>query len=405
MNNQTENTDNENASSEEAINRSNNSSYEDKKHNFKKGQVLRFVRVRFPGHAKSYPFMIGKRTYQYGQKVIALNDRGMSVGYVNSFPYEIEFHENLLPVRTISKIASDDDVDAKQDSAGKESNMEDLCKDLIKKHSLEMNVTHVELTNNGKKAVFYFTAPARVDFRGLVKDLVSELKMRIELRQISARERSASLGGLGPCGREFCCSSFLTRYGNVNIKMAKTQNLTLVPSKLNGLCGQLKCCVAYEDEVYKEKRTHLPNEGSLIQAKNGDKGKVTKLHVIIEQFDMITEKGVVKRYNYNQFDSKTSPLPREWRMPERFQNVSIETSEVIGLEKEKIVYDDTAFDLDDDDENDENKESKEIIVETKNKQPEENNKRNQDHQHRKRNRNNPFKGRKKNNDSRKNKKD
>ncbi len=306
---------------------------EDKKHNFKPGQVLRFIRVRFPGHAKSFPFLIGKRHYSYGQKVVALSDRGMAVGYINSFPYEAEFREEMLPVKTISKVASEQDNFKQDESLSKEKEMEDLCKDLIRKHELAMNVTHVELTAYGKKAVFYFTAPERVDFRSLVKDLVSNLKMRIELRQISARERSAALGGLGPCGREFCCSSFLTRYGNVNIKMAKTQNLTLTPSKLNGLCGQLKCCTAYEEEVYKEKRTRLPQEGEFIQVLNGDTGKVTSLNIIIEQFDMLTDQGIFRRYSANQFDPKKSRPKDGWRFPERFQNISSERDKVIGLEE------------------------------------------------------------------------
>src|SRR5690606_15080231 len=110
---------------------------------------------------------------------------------------------------------------------------------------------------------------------GLVKDLVQELKMKIELRQISIRDRAAALGGIGPCGRQLCCSSFLSHYGKVNIKMAKNQSLTLIPSRLNGLCGQLKCCTAYENEVYTHKRKLLPPEGKFIKTKNGDQGKVT----------------------------------------------------------------------------------------------------------------------------------
>ncbi len=318
-----------------------------KRHNFKDGQVLRFIRVRFPGHAKSYPFMIGRRNYTYGQKVIALSDRGMAIGYINSFPYEVEFNESLLPVRTISRIASEEDKTLKEDGASKEKEYEDLCKDLIKKHDLEMNLTHVELTGHGKKAVFYFTAPARVDFRGLVKDLVSELRMRIELRQISARERSAALGGLGPCGRAFCCSTFLSRYGNVNIKMARTQNLTLIPSKLNGLCGQLKCCIAYEEEVYQEKRTNLPEEGSIIQTENGDIGRVNKLHIIKEQFDMLTESGVIKRYISSQYNPEK--VLNDYEFPTHFQNISFETEEVIGLEKKNSYdYQDPYYEDDED---------------------------------------------------------
>ena len=298
------------------------------------GEALKFIRVRFPGHTHSYPFLLGHRRLVYGQKVVALSDRGMAVGYVNSFPYEVPYSEKLNPIRTISKIATTEDELNAGTQDGQEREMEESCKGLIKKHQLEMNLTHVELTGYGKKVVFYFTAPQRVDFRGLVRDLVSALKIRVELRQISARERAAALGGLGPCGQSLCCSTFLKQYGNVSIKMAKVQNLTLVPSKLNGLCGQLKCCLAYEEEVYQEKRGRLPKEGQLIATANGDRGKVLRLHPLAEQFDLLTEQGVIRRYHWQQYHPQQYPLPTEWSLPKNFPHISHETSEIIGLATE-----------------------------------------------------------------------
>ena len=309
---------------------------QEKNSKYQDGQILRFIRVRFPGHAHSYPFILGRRQLSYGQKVMALSDRGMTVGYVNSFPYEVAYSGELEPVRTISRIALEEDELATGTQEGQEKEIEVLCKELIKKHQLEMNLTHVELTGYGKKAVFYFTAPQRVDFRGLVRDLVSQLKMKIELRQISVRERAAALGGLGPCGRALCCSTFLKSYGNVSIKMAKVQNLTLVPSKLNGLCGQLKCCLSYEEEVYQEKRDRLPQENQLIEVANGDRGKVLHLHVFGEQFDMLTDRGVIRRYHYNQYQPKKYQSPADWKMSEEFNHVSYETSQVIGLPQQTL---------------------------------------------------------------------
>jgi cell fate regulator YaaT (PSP1 superfamily) len=310
----------------EVINNDNNS--EDREESrFKDGQILKFVRVRFPGHNKSYPFLIGKRKLAYGQKVVAMSDRGMTVGYINSFPYEIPFDKSMLPVRSINKIATDEDIVKQQELYKKEKDVETLCKKLIEKHNLDMNMTHVEFTQFGKKVVFYFTAPARVDFRGLVKDLVGELKLRIELRQISLRDRAAAVGGIGPCGRQLCCSSFLGRYGSVNIKMAKNQNLTLSSSKLNGVCGQLKCCLQYEDEVYEHKRKSLPYEGTIVRLKNGDTSRVERLHILSEQFDAITEKGVIRRYSINQVDK----FLKDYKFPRSFEHISNETSNVIGL--------------------------------------------------------------------------
>lgn len=294
---------------------------------FNEGEILKFVRVRFPGHARSYPFLMGKRKLMYGQKVVAMSDRGMAVGYINSFPYELKFKKDMLPLRTINKIATQHDIEQEEENYKRQKEIETTCQNLIEKHNLDMNLTHVEFTQFGKKVVFYFVAPARVDFRGLVKDLVSELKLRIELRQISVRDRAASMGALGPCGRELCCSSFLSRYGNVSIKMAKNQNLTLNYSMLNGVCGQLKCCLQYEDDVYEFKRKKLPVEGTIVKTLNGDIGKVRKLHILTEQFDLLTTTGHIKRYTVDQFDRAL----KNYSMKDRFDHISDETATVIGL--------------------------------------------------------------------------
>lgn len=305
---------------------------------FSPGEPLRFARVRFPGHARSYPFLVGNRKLVYGQKVMAMSDRGMAVGYVNSFVYELPFKKSMLPLRSITRIATAEDIIDEKETYDKQKTTETLCQRLIDKHNLDMNLTHVEFTQFGKKVVFYFVAPARVDFRNLVKDLVAELKLRIELRQISVRDRSASMGALGPCGRELCCSSFLSRYGNVSIKMAKNQNLTLNYSKLNGVCGQLKCCLQYEDEVYSQKRKVLPKEGSFIETTTGEKGKIFRLHILSEQFDVLTEKGKIRRYTQSYYKRRLKA--EDVNMPDRFENISDETSTVIGLnevENEKRI--------------------------------------------------------------------
>lgn len=297
--------------------------------NFTEGEILSFTRVRFPGHAKSYAFLIGNRSITYGQKVVAMSDRGMAVGYINSFQYELPFKKNMLPLKSISKVASDDDIDKEKDVYKRQKEVETLCQKLIEKHKLDMNMTHVEFTQFGKKVVFYFTAAARVDFRGLVKDLVTELKLRIELRQISVRDRAASMGAIGACGRELCCSSFLSKYGNVSIKMAKNQNLTLNYSKLNGVCGQLKCCLSYEEDVYSKKRKELPSEGSMVKTKSGDSGKVRSLNILQGQFDLLSDKGLIKRFTSDQVTKRLRN--DEYKFPHRFENISDETATTIGL--------------------------------------------------------------------------
>ncbi len=302
---------------------------------FKEGEKLTMIRVRFPGNARSFPFLVGKRKFAYGQKVVAMSDRGMTVGYINSFPYEIIFNKSMLPVRSIAKVASAEDIQAQVEFRDSEKRAEVICIRLIDRHQLDMILTHVEFTQFGKKAVFYFNAPARVDFRDLVKDLVFDLKMRIELRQISVRDRAAALGSVGACGLQTCCSSFLKNYGNVSIKMAKNQNLALIPTKLNGVCGQIKCCIRYEDDVYTDKRRHLPREGSFIKALNGDKGKVQKLNILIEQFEMLTDTGIRRRYSSNQYKGRESDLGNDYRFPEFFDNIINETQSVIGISLEE----------------------------------------------------------------------
>ena len=298
---------------------------------FQEGQILRFVRVRFPGNSRSFPFLIGKRRIEYGQKVVAMSDRGMAVGYVNSFPYDVPFNKSMLPVRSIAKVAGDEDFDKDKVAYRQQQDAENLCNELIAEQKLDMHLTHVEFTSFGKKAVFYFIAPSRVDFRDLVRDLVYKLKTRIELRQISVRDRSASIGGIGPCGLELCCSSFLTKYGNVGIKMAKNQDLTLNFSKLNGVCGQLKCCLQYEDDVYKDKRSRLPKEGDFILTHTGEAGRVDRIHLLSEQFDMMTNRGVRKRYVVDLYKETTNKEGAAF--PNEFEMVTDETHKVVGLEE------------------------------------------------------------------------
>jgi len=306
---------------------------------FKEGTPLLFVQVRFPGHNKSYPFFSGKKSYSYGQKVVALSDRGMAVGYINSFPYSLPFSKDLLPLRTIKKIAEEEDVLQQKQLMAKEKQSEQVCSRLIENLALEMTLTHVELTQYGKKAVFYFMASGRVDFRELVKRLVAELKMQIELRQISARDRTAAMGSIGSCGLQTCCSSFLANYGNVTVKMAKNQNLSFNPAKLNGVCGQLKCCIKYEDEVYSHKRKTLPLEEDIVELLDGTKAKITSVNVIKEEFEIISDQGVKRRYTKHFFDSQASyEKVTRWStpFPETFSHINDETYELIGPTPEML---------------------------------------------------------------------
>ena len=192
-----------------------------------------------------------------------------------------------------------------------------------------MTITHVEMMQSGKKAVIYFNAPSRIDFRDLVKDLVKELKLRIELRQISLRERTAAIGGVGVCGLQTCCSSFLTSFGHVGIKHAKNQSLSISPNRINGICGQIKCCLKYEDEVYTQKKKILPKEGKAIKLTNGDIGKVLKVHVIKEQFDVLTDQGIIKRFGAKLYNKEDGLPPKGHQLPKEYGLITNETDKPI----------------------------------------------------------------------------
>lgn len=295
----------------------------------KVGEPVRLIRVRFPGSNKSFSFFADSDLYRYGQKVVATSDRGVSVGFVNSFSYEVPFTKDLLPLRKIHRHATAEDQALDKEVFRDERRLRDIADKLIEKNQLDMQLTQVEITQAGKKAVFSFTAPNRVDFRGLVHEMVSEMKMRIELRQVSVRDRAAAVGGLGPCGRELCCSSFLARYGNVGIKLAKNQDLSLNSSKINGVCGQLKCCLTYEDEVYQEKRRKLPRDNAIVKTKDGNVGKVIRLHVLLEQFEIINLEGIIRRYVSDMWDG----MPEEKiEIPKYFEHgVTDNSSTIIGL--------------------------------------------------------------------------
>jgi len=181
-----------------------------------------------------------------------------------------------------------------------------ICQELIAKHGLAMKLVRVERFFNGSKIIFYFTAENRVDFRALVKDLVQEFRTRVEIRQIGVRHETKMIGGLGPCGRELCCSSFISEFAPVSIKMAKTQNLPLNPSKISGLCNRLLCCLTYEFETYRELRRGMPKVGKSIML-DGVRYKVVQANILAGTVSVM-EPGVP--------DSHRVLGPEDWKRAE-----------------------------------------------------------------------------------------
>lgn len=232
--------------------------------------MQKVVGVTFRGAGKAYYFDPLDFSIKRGDNVIVETARGVECGEVTLAPREIPVDEIVQPLKPIVRLATDKDLEAVSRNREKEKEAFSLCQQKIHEHKLDMKLVDVEYTFDNSKVLFYFTADGRVDFRELVKSLASQLRTRIELRQIGVRDESKLLGGLGICGRPFCCSQFLNDFHPVSIKMAKEQGMSLNPTKISGSCGRLMCCLKYEQEVYEELLKITPRAGSLVKTPDGN---------------------------------------------------------------------------------------------------------------------------------------
>jgi len=237
------------------------------------------VGIRFKKAGKIYYFDPNELIIQKGEFVIVETVRGVEFGKVVIGPKKVDENDVVLPLKKVLRIADHKDqmIVEENKSAAKEAY--DVCCEKVTLHELDMKLVDVEYTFDRNKIIFYFTADGRVDFRELVKDLASVFRTRIELRQIGVRDEAKMLGGIGPCGRMLCCSTFLGDFEPVSIKMAKDQNLSLNPTKISGLCGRLMCCLKYENDDYEAAKELLPDLGDWINTPDG-KGKVVGLNIL-----------------------------------------------------------------------------------------------------------------------------
>ena len=212
--------------------------------------MTEIIGVRFQNVGKIYYFDPDGAKLNLGDRVIVETARGVECGEVSLVNREIEESEAPQPLKKLIRVATREDLDRLAENAAKEKSAFQICCRKIEAHKLEMKLVNVEYTFDHSKILFYFTADGRVDFRELVKDLAAVFRTRIELRQIGVRDEAKMVGGLGICGRPFCCASFLSGFQPVSIKMAKEQGLSLNPVKISGACGRLMCCLKYEQEAY-----------------------------------------------------------------------------------------------------------------------------------------------------------
>jgi cell fate regulator YaaT (PSP1 superfamily) len=242
------------------------------------------VGVRFREGGKMYDFDTGHFVVEVGQRVIVETDRGLALGTVVSAPRRIEDEEAARRgLKSVFRLADADDMEQAANNARFEKEAFQFCMARIADRGLPMNLSAAEYLFDGSKIIFYFTAEGRVDFRELVKDLVGRLRMRVELRQIGVRNEAKMLGGLGSCGRELCCASFLNDFDPVSVKMAKEQNLALNPTKISGICGRLMCCLTYEYDTYVQLKKGMPKSGKRVCVRCGE-GKVVRQDVMRRRF-------------------------------------------------------------------------------------------------------------------------
>ncbi|MDO3681519.1 PSP1 domain-containing protein [Paenibacillus ehimensis] len=236
------------------------------------------VGVRFKKAGKVYYFDPSDLPIDQDSAVIVETARGVEYGRVVIGRRTVGESDVVLPLKKVIRIADQQDAQLVEDNKQAAKNAFAICQDKIRDHQLRMKLVDVEYTFDRNKIIFYFTAEGRVDFRELVKDLASIFRTRIELRQIGVRDEAKMLGGIGPCGRILCCSSFLGDFEPVSIKMAKDQNLSLNPTKISGLCGRLMCCLKYEHDNYESAKDDLPRVGSEVITPFGN-GRVVSLNV------------------------------------------------------------------------------------------------------------------------------
>ena len=249
--------------------------------------MTKVIGVRFRTAGKIYFFAPGKFDIKQGDNVIVETARGVEFGRVVSGPREVEDEEVVQPLKSVIRPANDQDRKTVEKNKQKEKEAFKICLEKIRKHKLEMKLIDVEYTFDGNKILFYFTADGRIDFRELVKDLAAVFRTRIELRQIGVRDETKIRGGIGICGRPLCCSTYLTEFSAVSIKMAKEQNLSLNPTKISGVCGRLMCCLTNEEETYEVLNSQLPSVGDTVTTKDGLTGVVHSLSVLRRQVKVV----------------------------------------------------------------------------------------------------------------------
>ena len=294
--------------------------------------MIKIIGVRFRNAGKIYYFDPKKLPIKKGDHVIVETARGIEYGSVVADAREVTDDQVVQPLKPVIRIAKADDNARAQRNKEKEKEAFRISLEKIRKHKLEMKLIDTEYTFDNNKVLFYFTADGRIDFRELVKDLASVFKTRIELRQIGVRDETKVVGGVGICGRELCCHTFLSEFAPVSIKMAKEQNLSLNPTKISGVCGRLMCCLKNEEDTYEYLNSRLPGIGDRVIADDGLKGEVQSVNVLRQLVKVLVDvqdEKELREYKVEQLKFK----PR--RKKEKLNLNDKELKELKALEKDE----------------------------------------------------------------------
>lgn len=283
--------------------------------------MTEIISVRFKEGGKAYYFNPDGNQVAAGDQVIIETSRGTEFGTCVEGNHLIDEMELVSPLRPVVRIATPEDLENVEKNHEKEAKAFDICQKKIADHGLDMKLVDVEYNFDGSKILFFFTSDGRVDFRELVRDLASVFHTRIELRQIGVRDEAKMLGGLGVCGRPYCCNAFLEDFHPVSIKMAKTQNLSLNPTKISGACGRLMCCLKYEQDAYEDLLHRVPKQESLVETPDGV-GTVTYVYLLREQAKVRLDNDPENPQIYNCADLKVirsgkGKRPEGYELPER----------------------------------------------------------------------------------------
>ena len=270
-------------------------------------QLPKIVAVAFQPTGHLHNYLAGALALRRGDRVLVDADSGERVGTIIVEPHEPAHTLDLSSLKQIRRLATVNDLDIEDNNLLQEARARRLCVQRIHERHLQMKLVTAEYTLDARKVTFYFIAEGRIDFRELVRDLANTLRIRVDMKQIGARDETKVTGGVGPCGRELCCSSWLRDFDAVTVKMAREQGLALNPSRLAGMCGRLKCCLKYEYATYVELKRALPNQGKRVQSVKGD-GKVIRQNILKQTvaIQLDNDAGVVEATLEDLVDSRNS---------------------------------------------------------------------------------------------------